>query len=167
MWPYTIEEWEWLSAPRRELAVRVMAMPEQSNPAGRIFGGWLMSLMDTAGLMTATRMAGGDVVTAAVNGLSFDQPVAVGDVVCCYTTRTRAGRTSMTFLIETTALRQGRGAECPVTRADFTFVAVDPEGRPRAIRPRAAQLIEATNDTALPGALGTPWRRPGVAVPPP
>ena len=46
MWPYTVEEVESLSGPRGELAARTVAMPADTNPAGDIFGGWIMSLMD-------------------------------------------------------------------------------------------------------------------------
>ena len=92
MWPYTVEEAEaWPApeahgepAPRGELASRVLAMPADTNPAGDIFGGWIMSLMDSAGAMAAAAYAHGRVATVAVTDMSFHQPVKVGDTVCCY-----------------------------------------------------------------------------------
>ena len=105
-------------------------MPADTNPAGDIFGGWIMSLMDAAGGITATRCAQGRVVTVAVTDMAFLQPVKVGDVVCCYTDPVRTGRTSLTLHIEVWVLRQGRGERVQVTSADFTFVALDEEGRP-------------------------------------
>jgi len=83
MWPYTERETDFLAVPepRGELAARTLAMPADTNPAGDIFGGWIMSLMDAAGSITATRQAGGRVLTAAVSNISFLQPVKVGDVV--------------------------------------------------------------------------------------
>jgi acyl-CoA thioesterase YciA len=131
MWPYTSEENEQLAEPRGELAARAIAMPADTNPNGEIFGGWIMSLMDQAGMMTATRHAQGRVTTVAVTDMAFHCPVRVGDVVCCYTELARIGRTSAAFHIEVWALRGGRGTRVKVTQAEFTFVALDAEGRPR------------------------------------
>src|SRR4051812_25953050 len=41
----------------------MLAMPSHTNPMGNIFGGWIMSVMDAAALMTATKIANGTVVT--------------------------------------------------------------------------------------------------------
>lgn len=118
--------------PRGQLASRILAMPGDTNPKGDIFGGWIMSLMDMAGKMSATTVAGGRVVTVAVDRIVFRQPVNVGDVVCCYTDLVRTGRSSITLSIEVWAIRQGQGARVMVTDAVFTFVAIDDDGRPRA-----------------------------------
>jgi acyl-CoA thioesterase YciA len=120
--------------PRGELASRVLAMPTDTNPKGDIFGGWIMSLMDMAGKMSATSVANGRVVTVAVDRIVFRQPVQVGDVVCCYTDIVRTGNTSVTLSIEVWAMRQGQGDRLKVTDATFTFVAVDDDGRPRPLR---------------------------------
>src|SRR3954470_19334499 len=117
------------AAPRGELASRTLAMPADTNPMGDMFGGWLMSLMDAAGAMTAMRIAHGRVVTVAVSNIAFLQPVKVGDVVCCYTDLLRSGRSSLRFCVEVWVLRQGQGERVRVTAAEFTFVAVDEEGR--------------------------------------
>ena len=119
--------------PRGELASRVLAMPTDVNPKGDIFGGWIMSLMDMAGKMSATTVANGRVVTVAVDRIVFRQPVQVGDVVCCYTEIVRTGNSSITLSIEVWAMRQGQGNRLKVTDATFTFVAVDDEGRPRPL----------------------------------
>ena len=119
--------------PRGELAARTLAMPADTNPDGDIFGGWIMSLMDAAASITATRHAEGRVVTAAVGKISFLQPVKVGDVVCCYTDILRIGRSSMTLSVEVWVLRHGQGPRVKVTAAEFTFVALDTRGRPRPL----------------------------------
>jgi acyl-CoA thioesterase YciA len=119
--------------PRGELATRILAMPNNTNPAGDIFGGWIMSLMDLSGGITAARIAQGRVVTAGVSRMAFLQPVKVGDVVCCYTEFQRTGRTSITLDVEVWVLRQGRGKRVKVTEAEFTYVAVDADGRPRPL----------------------------------
>ncbi len=123
--------------PRGELAARVLAMPADTNPAGNIFGGWIMALMDTAGMMTATKVAESRVVTVTVTNITFLSPVYVGDVVCCYADVVRVGRSSLTLALEVWALRAGQGQRIKVTAAEFTFVALDDAGRPRAIAPRA------------------------------
>lgn len=122
-----------LEEPRGQLASRVLAMPTDTNPKGDIFGGWIMSLMDMAGKMSATTVANGRVVTVAVDRIVFREPVKVGDVVCCYTETLRIGRSSVTLSIEVWTLRQGQGDRVKVTDAVFTFVAIDDDGRPRPI----------------------------------
>ena len=136
MSPHTTAEAEFGEEPqpRGELAARTLAMPADSNPAGDIFGGWIMSLMDAAGAMTATRYCGCRAVTAAVTHMSFLQPVKIGDAVCCYTEIMKVRRSSMTLAIEVWVLRQGRGERHKVTAAEFTFVALDENGRPCPIR---------------------------------
>ena len=140
MWPYTERETDFLGPPRPrgELAARTLAMPADTNPSGDIFGGWIMSLMDAAGAITATRRAEGRVVTASVSNIAFLQPVKVGDVVCCYADVIRVGRSSMTLCVEVWVLRQGRGRRVKVTAAEFTFVALDEAGRPRPLAGRHA-----------------------------
>ena len=136
MWPYTVEEVEALSAPRGELASRVLAMPADTNPSGDVFGGWIMALMDSAGAMAAMRQAQGRVATVAVTRMTFHQPVRVGDAVCCYADLVRSGRTSLAYHIEVWVLRSGRGTRMKVTEAEFTFVGIDEHGEPQPL-PRA------------------------------
>jgi len=117
--------------------VRMLAMPADANPAGDIFGGYIMSLMDVAGGISATILAGGRVATVAVTDMAFHLPVKVGDVVCCYTDLLRIGRTSLTLRVEAWAMHQRIGDRIKVTSADFTYVALDEAGQPRPV-PRAA-----------------------------
>ena len=120
--------------PRGELSLRTVAMPADTNPAGDIFGGWIMSLMDLAAGVAASSEAKGRVATAAVSNLSFLRPVKVGDVVCVYTEVNRIGRTSITLGVETWVLRPGQGDRVRVTAAEFVLVAVDDAGRPRPLQ---------------------------------
>jgi acyl-CoA thioesterase YciA len=126
-------------APRGELSARHLAMPADTNPAGDIFGGWIMASMDAAASMAATRLAGGRTVTVAVSNIVFMQPVRVGDAVCFYTDVKRIGRTSITLDVEVWVLRDGRGERVKVTQAEFIFVAVGEDGRPRQIDPETRQ----------------------------
>jgi len=130
-----------------ELAIRVMAMPADTNASGDIFGGWLMSQVDIAGSIVARRRANGRIVTVAVDSFQFNQPVFVGDLISCYATITRTGRTSMTVHVKAFAERQGVTHECiQVTEADLTYVAVDEQRRPRP-------LPTADTGTGLPGCI--------------
>jgi acyl-CoA thioesterase YciA len=108
-------------------------MPADTNPRGDMFGGWIMSLMDAAGYMSATERAGSRVVTVSVSTIAFLAPVNVGDVVCCYTDLVRSGRTSITLHVEAWVLRQAQGNRMKVADSEFTFVAVDDDGRPRPL----------------------------------
>ena len=116
-----------------EMASRILAMPSHINPMGNIFGGWIMSVMDAAALMTATKVANGTVVTVAVSNMTFLEPVRVGDAICWYTDVTTIGTTSITLAVEVWVLRQGQGARIKVTDAEFKFVALDDSGSPRPV----------------------------------
>jgi acyl-CoA thioesterase YciA len=113
--------------------VRVIAMPADANPAGDIFGGWLMAHMDQAGASVALRRARGRVATVAVEAMTFLLPVRVGDEVSLYGRLLGVGRSSIRVHVE--AWRRDRTAEddARVTEATFTFVALDEAGRPRAV----------------------------------
>ena len=126
-----------MTEPRGELALRTLAMPADTNPAGDIFGGWIMSLMDIAAGMSARSFAQCRTVTKAVSNLTFLAPVKVGDTVCCYTEHLRTGRTSVTYAVETWAIRVGAPERVQVTQAEFTMVALDEDGRPTPILERA------------------------------
>ena len=119
--------------PAGEPAVRVVAMPADTNPYGDIFGGWLMSIMDSAAGTVAARYSKGRAVTIAVDGMIFHKPVKVGDVVSVYADVISTGRSSMK--IEVSAWRRIRAGEDTdrVTHAVFTFVAIGEDGRPRVI----------------------------------
>ena len=123
-----------LEEPRGELALRTLAMPGDTNPAGDIFGGWLMGQMDIAGGILAGMRAQGRVATIAVDGFVFHNPVHVGDVLCCYGDVLEIGRTSIKLRIQAWVLR-GRqaGDRVKVTEGIFTFVAIDENRKPRVI----------------------------------
>lgn len=115
---------------KRHAAVRTLAMPADTNSAGDIFGGWLMSQMDIAGEITARQRARSRVVTVAIDGMEFHQPVYVGDVVSCYTEITKVGKSSLTIHIEAMAMRGISGENVKVTEGTFVYVALDGNGRP-------------------------------------
>jgi acyl-CoA thioesterase YciA len=123
--------------------IRVVAMPADTNPSGDIFGGWLMSQMDSAAGSVASRHSHGRAVTIAMDGMAFLRPVFVGDEVSVYATLTGTGRTSMTIAVE--AWRRARHDEMSykVTEARFTFVAVGEDRQPRRVPPMMAAAERA------------------------
>jgi acyl-CoA thioesterase YciA len=133
-------------------ALRTVAMPADTNPAGDIFGGHIMAMMDLAAGLSATTVANGRVVTASVSRLSFLAPVQVGDAISCYTELLRRGRTSMAFAVEVWVRRQRLGEEVKVTEAEFIMVAVDSMGRPRPLPgvAEASAVPPAPSDPASP-----------------
>ncbi len=125
-----------MSEPKGELAIRTLAMPADANPAGDIFGGWLISQMDIAGGVTASARAHGRVATVAVTGFTFHKPVLVGDVVCCYADIQKVGTTSITIGVQAWVLRRDKSSDrIKVTEGVFTFVALDDDGKPRPVPP--------------------------------
>lgn len=117
-------------APRGELVIRTIAMPADTNPSGDIFGGWIMSQMDLGSGIIALKTAKTRVVTVAMDGMSFLQPVRVGDRVACYAWVDKIGRTSMRIPVEVWVERYMTGEQVRVTQAVFTYVAIGADGRP-------------------------------------
>jgi len=125
-------------SPKGELVIRTIAMPKDTNPNGDIFGGWLMSQMDLGSGILASKTAKTRVVTVAVEGMSFLQPVRVGDTVACYAWVEKIGRTSMIIPVEVWVQRYMQTEQTRVTRGVFTYVAVDNEGKPVPVKRDAA-----------------------------
>jgi acyl-CoA thioesterase YciA len=118
----------------RELVLKVIPMPADTNSNGDVFGGWVMAQVDLAGAVLPARYVRGRMATVAVNQFVFKQPVRVGDILSFFAHITRIGRTSMTVQVEVYAERLGaQGQYVKVTEATLTYVAIDDEGRPRPI----------------------------------
>ena len=119
----------------RELTYRVVAMPADANAYGDIFGGWLMSQVDIAGSILAIREAEGRVATVAVKEFRFLAPVAVGDLISCYTEVRRRGQSSITVHVVAEACRQLDAHRVNVVAdATLVYVALTETGRPRHLR---------------------------------
>ena len=125
--------------PEHSPAVRVIAMPADTNPHGDIFGGWLMSLMDSAAGSVAARYSHGRAVTIAVEGMTFHRPVIVGDEVSVFATLKSVGRTSMKIDVEAWRRARHDDRSYRVTQATFTFVAIGEDRQPRSVPPLPAQ----------------------------
>lgn len=121
--------------PRGALTIRTLAMPADTNPAGDIFGGWVLSQMDIAGAIAAVERARGRVATVAVDSMTFIAPVKVGDILCVYTTIERVGTTSVTVAVEAWARRDRLDERVQVTHGHFVYVALGPDGQKRPLPP--------------------------------
>ncbi|QEA13317.1 acyl-CoA thioesterase [Comamonas flocculans] len=119
----------------KELVLKVIPLPSDTNSNGDIFGGWVMSQVDLAGSVLSARVACGRIATVAVNEFVFKQPVRVGDLLSFYSSVLRVGRTSITVQVEVFAERiRAQGQYLKVTEARLSYVAIDEQGRPRPIR---------------------------------
>lgn len=122
------------TGPRGDLCTRTLAMPADTNANGDIFGGWLLSQMDIAGGVAASKVAKSRTVTVSIDAMNFRKPVYVGDLVSVHANLVRVGRTSMTIHLEAWVVRRKETKPILVTDGNFTYVAIDEEGRPQAIQ---------------------------------
>ena len=122
-----------MSAWDRVPILRVMPGPTDINANGHIFGGWVLSQMDIAAGIVASRRAKGPVATVAVEAMEFIAPIHLRDLISVYAEVARVGKTSMSVKIEVVAHRDLGATEVKVTEGLFTFVALDANHRPRAV----------------------------------
>ncbi|CAN5212288.1 MAG: acyl-CoA thioesterase [Pseudomonadota bacterium] len=122
-----------MSEPHREPILRVVPGPTDINANNHIFGGWVLSQMDIAGGIVASRRAQASVATIAIERMEFIAPIHLHDLISVYAQVERVGRTSMGVRIEVIAHRDRGATEVKVTEGLFTFVALDEQHRPRAV----------------------------------
>lgn len=119
-----------------EPAIKVIAMPADTNPDGDMFGGWIISQMDLAGYLTARKIARKKLVTVAVDNIVFHAPLFIGDCLECFTHVEKIGRSSITIKVEAFVERKDKGtdeAKEKVTEGRFVFVVIDKDRKPTAI----------------------------------
>ena len=112
--------------------IRVTAMPADTNPYGGVFGGWLMGQMGLACGSFASRRTGGKAILVAAEAIKFPGAMAVGDELSVYVDLLKAGRTSLTLKAEAIGRERDGESEKVVAEGEFTFVALDETGKPRA-----------------------------------
>jgi acyl-CoA thioesterase YciA len=126
--------------PGGDLCIRTLAMPADTNANGDIFGGWLLGQMDLGGGVFASKVAQSRTVTVAIEAMNFRKAVYVGDLVSVYANLVRLGRTSVTLHIEAWVLRRKEVLSILVTDGNFTYVSIDDQGRPQAIKQDGAPI---------------------------
>ena len=131
----TSDQRDQLFPSHRQPALRTLAMPSDTNPAGHIFGGWIMSQMDVAGSIVAVEYANSRVATVAVTSMEFHKPVYVGDLVSCFAKIERVGSTSITVKVEVFAQRRREASMdyIKVTEAVIVYVAMEADGTPKKL----------------------------------
>ncbi len=115
--------------------LRVVPAPADINANGHIFGGWVLSQMDIAAGIVASRRARGPVATVAIEAMNFLAPIHLRDLISVFAQVGRVGKTSMAVKIEVVAHRDLGATEVKVTEGVFTFVALDADNRPRPVDP--------------------------------
>jgi acyl-CoA thioesterase YciA len=126
--------------PCGELCIRTLAMPANTNQNGDIFGGWLLSQMDLAGGVFASKAAKLRTVTVAIDAMNFRKPVFVGDLVSVHASLVKIGKTSITVHLEAWVMRRKEMNSILVTDGNFTYVAIDDAGHPQVIAQGGAPL---------------------------
>jgi acyl-CoA thioesterase YciA len=124
-----------MSSLDRVPVLRVVPGPGDINANGHIFGGWVLSQMDIAAGIVASRRADGPVATVAIERMEFLAPIHLRDLISVYAEVAKVGRTSMQIRIEVIASRDRGATEVKVTEGLFTFVALDEQHRPRPVDP--------------------------------
>lgn len=124
---------------QRDPAIRITLLPRDTNSAGTIFGGVILSYIDMAGAIEAHRRTGmARFVTVAMREVIFHKPVFVGDLVSFYAETVKIGNTSITIrvIVETERVASSTEVE-RVTEAEVVYVAVDEKRVKTKIRKRA------------------------------
>lgn len=119
-----------------EPKIKIVAMPRDTNPAGNIFGGWILAQIDKAGAVAAREVAPIRVVTISFKEVIFKEPVFVGDLVSCYAKIIGVGKTSIKVKVDVIVQRlneDNKVVKIPVTSAEVTYVSVDRAGNKRVI----------------------------------
>lgn len=127
------EESEITPKPRGELSLKVLAMPQDTNAFGDIYGGWIVAQMDLAGTTHAQQIARGRVATVNINSMAFLMPVTVGSSVSFYTELLNIGRSSIRIKVEVWARYPAEDEERKVTESVFTFVAINKDRHTRQV----------------------------------
>ena len=122
-----------MTVDHKNPVLRVVPGPSDINANGHIFGGWVLSQMDIAAGIVASRRAGGSVATIAIERMEFIAPIHLRDVISVFAEVEKVGRTSMQIRIEVIATRDRGATDIKVTEGMFTFVALDEQHRPRPV----------------------------------
>lgn len=116
--------------PARECHFRFLSQPTDVNWGGKVHGGMVMKWMDQAGYACAVGWSGRYAVTASVGGMSFLQPIRIGDLVEVHARVILTGTSSMHIAVEVDSIELASQARTRTTRCVMVFVALDSEGRP-------------------------------------
>ncbi len=124
------------------VVLSMLMNPEHANPQGNVHGGVIMKLVDEAGGLAAMRHSRSPVVTVAIDSMSFEEPIYVGNMVTLTAELTYTGRTSMEVRVSVMAEDPLSGSTVHTNLAYLVYVAVDSQGRPRPVPGLALETPE-------------------------
>jgi acyl-CoA thioesterase YciA len=124
-----------LKSPSQQPAIRMMMMPKDTNALGSIFGGVILSLIDQAAFVEASRQAARKFVTIAMDKIEFHRPVKMGDIVSLWADTIHIGRSSIRLRVDVLARSRYTDEDVRVTSAEVTMVSIDEAGKPVPIFP--------------------------------
>jgi acyl-CoA hydrolase len=119
-----------------------LVLPNDTNTFGNLMGGRLMYWMDIAAALSAMKHCGAPVVTASVDNISFESPIKLGNVVHIEAKVSRAFNSSMEVHMKVWGEDALHQYKYKSNEAYFTFVSLDPNGKPRSV----PQLIAETEE---------------------
>ncbi|HML21256.1 MAG TPA: acyl-CoA thioesterase [Aggregatilinea sp.] len=125
------------------VVLSMMMNPEHANALGNVHGGVITKLADEAGGLAAMRHARMPVVTVAIDSMTFEEPIYVGNMVTLTAELTYTGRTSMEVRVSVMAEDPLTGYTVHTNLAYLVFVAIDAQGHPHPVPPL---LIESPEE---------------------
>ena len=115
------------------LCYKVIPLPNDTNFNGDIFGGWLLSQMDLAGISLCNQHEFGRFVTVTVNDIIFKNPVKIGNIIEIYGKIIKLGNTSITTKLKVNSTNIENGTIKEITEGIFKYVKIDKKGKPNKI----------------------------------
>ncbi len=124
------------------VVLSMMMNPEHANALGNVHGGVIMKLVDEAGGLAAMRHSRSPVVTVAIDSMTFEEPIYVGNMVTLTAELTYTGRTSMEVRVSVMAEDPLSGHTIQTNLAYLVYVAIDRQGRPHPVPPLLVETDE-------------------------
>lgn len=119
-----------------------LMQPSQANNLGNVHGGWIMKLVDEAGALACMKHAQTRVVTVAVDSMTFQEPIKLGDLVTLNAEVTYTGRTSMEAEVQVISQNPITGERTHTNTAYLVYVALDENEKPTPVPPLVASSEE-------------------------
>lgn len=124
------------------VVLSMLMNPEHANPLGNVHGGVIMKLVDETGGLAAMRHARSPVVTVAIDSMTFEEPIFVGNLVTLTAELTYTGHTSMEVRVIVVAEDPLTGSRVHTNTAYLVYVAIDRQGRPHPVPPLLVETPE-------------------------
>ena len=115
------------------VTISQVMLPSDANPQGNVHGGIIMKLVDQAGAIVGVRHSRCNVVTVAVDSMTFLSPIYVGNLVTFTASLSHVGRTSMEVEVLVEAENPMTGEKTHTNSAYVVYVALDESGQPHEV----------------------------------